>query len=47
MKTAAYIFFTLGGALLVCWSSWQLIPIPMTETLGFVSGVLCVYLAVF
>jgi len=34
MKTATYIFFTLGGALLGCWSCWQLIPIAMTETLG-------------
>jgi nicotinamide mononucleotide transporter len=46
MKTAAYLASALGGAFLVCASWWQLIPISMTETLGFLSGVVCVYLVV-
>lgn len=46
MKTAAYLASTLGGALLICSSWWQLVPISMTETLGFLSGAVCVYLVV-
>lgn len=46
MRNTAYALSTLGGLVLV-YASWrQFIPISMTETLGFLSGVVCVYLVV-
>lgn len=46
MKKTAYLVSSLGGAVLL-FASWrQLIPISMTETLGFLSGVVCVFLVV-
>jgi len=46
MRNTAYALSTLGG-LVLAYASWrQFIPIPLTETLGFLSGVVCVYLVV-
>jgi len=46
MKNGAYVFFVVGGALLIYLSWRQRVPISMTETLGFLSGVVCVWLIV-
>jgi len=46
MRNTAYALSTLGG-LVLAYASWrQFIPISLTETLGFLSGVVCVYLVV-
>lgn len=46
MKKSAYVLFAIAGAALL-YLSWQrLLPIPLTETLGFLSGVVCVWLIV-
>src|SRR5215470_9321980 len=46
MKKSAYVLFAIAGAALLCLSWQRLLPIPLTETLGFLSGVVCVWLIV-
>lgn len=46
MRKSAYVLFGIAGAALL-YLAWQhRIPISMTETLGFLSGVVCVWLIV-
>src|SRR5215470_3524963 len=46
MKKSAYVLFAIAGAALLCLSWQRLLPINMIETLGFLSGVVCVWLIV-
>jgi len=46
MKKSAYVLFSIGGALLIYLSWQQRVSISMTETLGFLTGVVCVWLIV-
>ena len=46
MKKSAYVVFAIAGAALLYLSGQQLLPIALTETLGFLSGVVCVWLIV-
>lgn len=46
MKKSAYVLFAIVGVALVYLSWRELLPITMTEALGFLSGVVCVWLIV-
>ena len=46
MKKSAYVLFAVGGAFLIYLSWRQPARISRTETLGFLSGVVCVWLIV-
>ncbi len=46
MQKSAYVLFGLAGAALLYLSWHQRLPISMTETLGFLTGVVCVWLIV-
>ena len=46
MKKLAYLVASLGSVALLLASWWQQIPISITETLGFLTGVVCVFLVV-
>jgi nicotinamide mononucleotide transporter len=46
MQKSAYVLFGLAAAALLYFSWRQSVPISMTETLGFLSGVVCVWLIV-
>ncbi len=46
MQRAGYVLFSFAGVALLCLSWQRLVPIPITETLGFLTGVVCVWLIV-
>lgn len=46
MKKSAYVLFAVVGVALLYLSWRQLLPIALAETLGFLSGVVCVWLIV-
>jgi nicotinamide mononucleotide transporter len=46
MKKGAYVLFCIAGAALAYLSWRRRVPISLTETLGFLTGVVCVWLIV-
>ena len=46
MKKGAFVFFAVAGGVLFYLVWRRVVPITMTETLGFLSGVVCVWLIV-
>jgi nicotinamide mononucleotide transporter len=46
MQKSLYVLFTLAGASLLYFSWRHRVPVSMTETLGFLTGAVCVWLIV-